>query len=177
MCYSGHGVEVRGENHLLPVDLPSDATELSIQDDAVSAQRLLRELGHKGAGVKVLILDACRDNPLLPSRSGARGLARMEGRGSLIVFATEAGQMASDRGIFTHYLIEALRVPAPLDYLMPLVSRKAARETGERQVPAVYGLLRTNVFLASDDEVEKNFKEAEEAHIDMAWRKIYMQTV
>src|SRR5580658_7321796 len=62
-----------------------------------------------------MILDACRDNPLRATRSGAGGLARMDGQGTLIVFATEAGRTASDNpqgrnGLFTEHLLKAYRL-------------------------------------------------------------------
>jgi formylglycine-generating enzyme required for sulfatase activity len=151
--YSGHGVEVKGGNYLLPVDLPRDATEGYVEDEAVSAQRLLRDLDEHGARVRVLILDACRDNPLRAARSIGGGLAPMEGRGSLIVFATEAGRTAGDNpggsnGVFTQYLLEGLRQPGvSLDDAMKHVSRNVARATGEKQVPAIYGLLLEDVIL------------------------------
>lgn len=95
--YSGHGVEVAGQNYLLPVDLPVGATDLYVKDEAISAQRILADLSDRGARLRVLILDACRDNPLREAnKSMAAGLAPMEGRGALIVFATEAGRIASD---------------------------------------------------------------------------------
>jgi formylglycine-generating enzyme required for sulfatase activity len=151
--YSGHGVEVKGNNYLLPVDLPADATEGYVEDEAVSAQRVLRDLGDQGARVRVLILDACRDNPLRRAKSAAGGLAPMEGRGSLIVFATEAGHTAGDtpgsaNSVFTQYLLEGLRLEGmSLDDAMKRVSRNVARATAEKQVPAIYGLLLEDVVL------------------------------
>jgi uncharacterized caspase-like protein len=59
--YSGYGVEVKGINYLLPVDVPADATETSVEQEAVSAQRLLRDLDEQGARMRVLVLDACRE--------------------------------------------------------------------------------------------------------------------
>jgi uncharacterized caspase-like protein len=70
--YSGHGVELKGNNYLLPIDLPADATEGYVEDEAVSAQRILRDLTDNGARVRVLILDACRDNPLRANKSRRR---------------------------------------------------------------------------------------------------------
>lgn len=155
LYYSGHGIEIRGENYLLPVDLPSNATEILVQDEAVSAQRILTDLTLQGARVKVLILDACRDNPLRATKSTAAGLAPMEGKGSLIVFATEAGKTASDapeerNGLFTRYLLDGLNQRGvPLDEAMKFVSRNVAKATHERQVPAIYGLLLEDVVLLS----------------------------
>ena len=145
--YSGHGVEVRGENYLIPVDFPANATEIEVQDEAYSAQQLLRNLEATQARVRLVILDACRDNPLRAKRSGAGGLARMEGRGTLVVFATGAGETADDNprggnGLFTAHLLRALPTPGlTVDQMLKQVAREVYRESQGRQSPAVYGLL------------------------------------
>jgi hypothetical protein len=146
--YSGHGVEVRGENFLIPVDFPLDATELEARDEAYSAQRLLRGLEESPAKTRLMILDACRNNPLRPTRSaGGAGLARMDGQGTLIVFATSAGQTADDNargrnGLFTSELLKALPTPGlTVDQMMREVARSTYRDSGEKQTPAIYGLL------------------------------------
>ncbi len=151
--YSGYGVEVKGANYLLPVDVPADATESNVEEQAVSAQRLLRDLDDQGARLRVLILDACRDNPIRPARSAGAGLAPMEGRGSLVVLATQAGHTAADtpgqsNSVFTLSLLQALQQPGvSLEYAMKGVSRNVARATHERQVPAVFGRLSDDVVL------------------------------
>jgi hypothetical protein len=151
--YSGHGVEVRGINYLLPVDIPANATANEVEDDAVSAQRIAGDLDDRGAGVKVIVLDACRDNPIKGSKSAAGGLAPMEGLGSLIVFATEAGRTASDNsasrnGLFTQYLLKALTARGvSLDDAVRDVARQMAADTNRSQVPAIYGLLEKPVYL------------------------------
>jgi hypothetical protein len=151
--YSGHGVEVRGINYLLPIDITANATEGEVEDDAVSAQRIASDLDDRGAAVKVIVLDACRDNPIKASRSAAGGLAPMEGLGSLIVFATEAGRTASDNnasrnGLFTKYLLKALTAKGvSLDDAVRDVARQMATDTNRQQVPAIYGLLERPVYL------------------------------
>jgi TPR repeat protein len=151
--YSGHGVEVKGINYLLPVDLPANASEDEVEDDGVSAQRIASDLDDHGAAVKVIVLDACRDNPIKASRSAGGGLAPMEGLGSLIVFATEAGRTASDNsasrnGLFTQYLLKALTAKGvALDDAVRDVSRQMAADTNRQQVPAIYGLLERPVYL------------------------------
>ena len=47
--YSGHGGQVKGNNYLLPMDLPQDATERYVEDEAVQAQRLEHDLEEQGA--------------------------------------------------------------------------------------------------------------------------------
>lgn len=151
--YSGHGVEVKGVNYLLPVDIPAHATADEVEDDAVSAQRIASDLDDRGAAVKVIVLDACRDNPIKSSRSAAGGLAPMEGLGSLIVFATEAGRTASDNnasrnGLFTQYLLKALTAhDVSLDDAVRDVARQMAADTNRQQIPAIYGLLERPVYL------------------------------
>jgi hypothetical protein len=151
--YSGHGVEVKGTNYLLPIDISANASEFEVEDEAVSAQRIVADLNSQGAAVDVLILDACRNNPLKANRSTAGGLAPMEGLGSLVVFATQAGHTASDNaeghnGLFTRYLLKALGMEGvSLDDALRDVARQMAAETNRGQVPAIYGLLETPVYL------------------------------
>lgn len=151
--YSGHGVEVKGTNFLLPIDIPADATEGEVEDEAVPAQRIASDLESQGAAVRVLVLDACRDNPLRATRSMGGGLVPMEGLGSLVIFATEAGHTASDNtegrnGLFTQYLLKALSMRGiPLDDAVRDVARQMAADTNRRQIPAIYGLLEKPVIL------------------------------
>ncbi|NWF84421.1 MAG: caspase family protein [Bryobacteraceae bacterium] len=148
--FAGHGVEVKGTNHLLPVDFPSNATELQAPDEAIAAQELLARMVETGAQVRLMILDACRDNPLPSGRSGQRGLGSMErvaGEGTLIVFATEAGRTASDnpsgpRGLFTTFLLREIGQPGQtVDTMVKQVARAVRDASNRQQVPAIYGLL------------------------------------
>jgi formylglycine-generating enzyme required for sulfatase activity len=145
--YSGHGVEVRGENFLIPVDFPADATELEARDEAYSAQQLLRGLEETQARTRILILDACRNNPLRATRAAGGGLARMDGKGTLVVFATSAGSTADDNprgsnGLFASQLLKALPTPGvTVGQMMQDVARAVYRDSGARQTPAIYGLL------------------------------------
>jgi len=107
----------------------------------------LRNLEATQARVRLMILDACRDNPLRAARSASGGLARMEGQGTLIVFATGAGQTADDNsggvnGLFTSRLLRALPTPGvPVDQLIKQVAREVYQDSHQRQTPAVYGML------------------------------------
>lgn len=68
--YAGHGVESGGINYLVPVDNSGLETEADLKYKAYAASRILDEVAVRKAGLVMLILDACRDNPF-PSRSGA----------------------------------------------------------------------------------------------------------
>ena len=95
--YAGHGIEVDGTNYIIPVDATL-ARDFDVPDETVSLDRLLKsiELSKK---LKLIILDACRDNPFakkmtrsIASRGLSRGLAEVEPTVSntLIAFAAKA---------------------------------------------------------------------------------------
>ena len=150
--YSGHGVQIGGENFLIPVDL-NPRTETEVRDDAINVHRLLRDLEGTGSRLRVLILDSCRDNPLRGSKSGQRGLARMEGgRGTIIAFATSEGETADDsRGksnsIYTRELLVAISEKANLEEALRTAQRRVDRASGGKQVPAIYSKLLEDFYL------------------------------
>jgi hypothetical protein len=95
--YAGHGIEMEGTNFMVPVDARLASRE-DAPDELVPMSRLFDRLeGMKG--IKIVILDACRNNPL-PSRArSARsaGLAAMPATpGTLIALAADPGKEAAD---------------------------------------------------------------------------------
>jgi hypothetical protein len=101
--YAGHGVQVNGANFLVPTDAnPKSITDVASQ--LVDAQSVLDALNKANIKLKILILDACRDNPFVTRglfSSGLadvpRGLATMSvPRGTVIWYATQPGSVASD---------------------------------------------------------------------------------
>jgi uncharacterized caspase-like protein len=104
--YAGHGVQVDGENYLLPVDFDGQ-DEIDVRSDALPAGKIQDRMEKSGAQLNIVILDACRNNPYRgANRAGTRGLAAMAaGRGTFIAFATAPGRTASDgsgqNGLFT----------------------------------------------------------------------------
>ena len=72
--FSGHGVQVKGENFLLPVNNTIIREEDDLPKNTVSAQNALAMMKDANKGVNLLVLDACRDNPYQGSkRNGTRG--------------------------------------------------------------------------------------------------------
>ena len=100
--YAGHGMEVKGANYLIPIDAKLEDEE-DVEEEAVPVSRLIDRL-QDVAGIKVFILDACRDNPFATRmfrrrgvRGGGRGLAEIHAdSGTLIAFATSPGDSALD---------------------------------------------------------------------------------
>jgi len=139
--FAGHGVQLTGTNYLLPVgaDIRSaaDAEDLSLDVNYV-----LRTMEESQTQVRIVILDACRNNPYSRSfRSLGRGLAPITAAtGSLVAFATAPGSLAADgegrNGMYTKHLLASLRQP-DTDILKVFQRTRAAvvRETGGRQTP------------------------------------------
>ena len=143
--YSGHGIEVKGTNYLIPVNADI-RREYEVVDQAFDASNLLRMMESLQSGTKkrvnILIVDACRNNDLPKSwRSTNSGLARMDApAGSFISFATAPGQVASDgqgrNSPYTKHLLNALKQPnVPIEQVFKQVRRNVMDETGGEQVP------------------------------------------
>ena len=118
--YSGHGVAEAGSNWLVPVDDGDIRYREDVPDFAIGARSVMRRLEGRGGGLNILILDACRNNPL-PSRrktKGAlsKGLARMDApSNTVIVYAAAPGRVAYDGSgalsPFTGALLEEMDRP------------------------------------------------------------------
>ena len=115
--YAGHGVQVRGINWLVPVGA-NPADESDVDFEMVDASLVLRAMEGADAKFKLLILDACRNNPFGSRglRTLGRGLVEMEApEGTLISYATQPGQVARDgddgHSPYSKALATAMRQP------------------------------------------------------------------
>ena len=153
--YAGHGIEVDGNNYLVPVDaklahvddVTYEAAPLDLAMDAVGGARRLG----------MVILDACRDNPFVRSmessgttRSIGRGLARVAPSGAtLVAYAAEDGNGTHSpyTGALLNYLEES---GLDVGDMFRRVREEVLRETGGRQKPFEYGALGEPVYLAGD---------------------------
>lgn len=114
--FAGHGVQVEGENYLLPVNVPI-RNEEDVKKNAVPANLVLRYMEDSKNRVNVVVLDACRNNPFIKTRSlKSRGLAPMDApSGSLVAFSTAPGTEALDglgrNGLYTKHLMANAKVP------------------------------------------------------------------
>ena len=151
--YSGHGMQVENVNYLVPVDFTGQ-DQYDVKAKAVSADRVHEKL--QGAGTRILILDACRDNPFKGTRSAAKGLADMAGRGSLIAYAAGPGETAADvgikpdsrNGLFTEQLLDVLAEPGLTAVeLFRKVRQRVSEASAGKQFPWLSdGLLQDFVF-------------------------------
>ena len=158
--YSGHGLQINGQNFLVPVDLKYDngtftPFELVKVDDVVDA------LGYTD-GVRLLVLDACRDNPFAKSLAqnkgtrGAgttRGLAKIErSQGMLIAYSTQPNAVAADgtgrNSPFTAALVRELQVPGlEVATVFRRVAVNVNRETAGEQTPELSVSLLGDFYL------------------------------
>ena len=153
--FAGHGVQVRGRNYLLPVG-QRFGDEAEVESDAVDVNNVLARLEEAGAKVSLLILDACRNNPMQRgSRSSTRGLARMDApSGALVAFAAQPGAEAQDgegrNGVFTKHLLNHITTPGlPVEQVFKRVRADVERETGRRQSPREESSLTADFVFAN----------------------------
>lgn len=107
--YSGHGAQSRGENYLIPIGATIER-DADYDVEAVSANAILRQISDAGPRAAIVILDACRDNPVAISRGGVKGLARMEApTRTMIAFATAPNRTAADSGAYANILSTQIR--------------------------------------------------------------------
>ncbi len=139
--YAGHGVQVRGQNYLIPTDaaLPSEA---SVRVQAVNVDLVLEQMSEARNRANVVILDACRNNPFLPARrGGGKGLAAVDAaRGTLIAYSTAPGTVAADgdgtNSPYTASLVRAIEQPGlPVEDIFKRVRAAVLEQTQGSQTP------------------------------------------
>lgn len=99
LFFAGHGVQIAGENYLLPSDLPSGVSEASVGSLAVRLSDLQDAMSATEAKLSIVIIDACRNNPLAGGgrNLGERGLAAVTAsRNSFIMFSAGKNEVAQD---------------------------------------------------------------------------------
>ncbi|QPF82887.1 caspase family protein [Bradyrhizobium genosp. L] len=151
--YAGHGVEIGGTNYLIPVDAKL-SRDYDIDDEAVALDRLIWAL-QPVRRLRLILLDACRDNPF-PTRVRSAGLrSNMKGglgkledvsADTLVAYAAKAGSVSYDGdGVNSPYATALLRhlTEPGVDIRIALgrVRDDVISMTGGRQEPFIYGSL------------------------------------
>jgi hypothetical protein len=139
--YAGHGIQANGINYLIPIDADIES-ESDLEAEAVDADKVLRAMADAHNRMNIVVLDACRDNPLpKKSRSASRGLARMDApTGTFIAYAAGPGQTAQDgsggNGLFTGELVKAIALPdLPIEQVFKKAAAGVRAQTSDKQVP------------------------------------------
>lgn len=168
--FSGHGVEIDGDNFLLPRDIPKpvNGQRDTVKYEAIGLRRLISQLNSTGARARVFVIDACRDNPFeqsgVRSIGSSRGLARVEApAGNFIMYSAGYRQMALDKlgpedtsetSVYTRVLLSKLDQPGlPLAKIAREVRSEVqsiAQGIGHVQRPAYYDELSSSLVLVPE---------------------------
>jgi len=141
--YAGHGIQSRGENYLIPVDA-NLASEGDMKYECENAGRILDKMEESHCRAKIVILDACRNNPFERSwhrGSTGGGLSVINApEGTFIAYATNPGNVAQDglsrNSPYTEALLKMLDEPnLPLENFFKRVLREVKRKTQGAQSP------------------------------------------
>jgi len=155
--YAGHGLEVGGENYLVPVDAKL-ASDRDVGDEAISLDRVLSAV--EGARkLRIVVLDACRNNPFLvkmqltsASRAISRGLSRVEpSQATIVAFAAQEHGVATDGGdggspFAASFAKRVGEAGVEINKVFRLISADVLAATQNAQDPAVYSSLPPEDF-------------------------------
>lgn len=139
--FSGHGIEVDGQNYLIPVDARIEAKS-DTEFEAIALNRITKRMQNIGNRLNIVVLDACRNDPF--SRSiGIGGLAKVEPIGMFVSYSTGAGSVASDgraggHGLFTESLIKHMKRGLDLRDVFQQTRIDVYTQSNKKQFPAIY---------------------------------------
>jgi len=160
--YAGHGVQIKNGSYLLPTDIEVNS-ESEVEKTAYDLLTLTEKLAGAKPAFSLVIIDACRDNPLKSkgrSIGNARGLSAIEApKGQMIVYSASRGQQALDRllekdpnpnSVFTRELLARMKNPGvKIDDLMRDVQNSVeelSKSVGHEQRPAIYNETRGHFY-------------------------------
>lgn len=165
--FAGHGIQVNGENYLIPIGRTS-GTQIHTEDQvpyrAINVGEVLASIESNKVKFSLIVLDACRNNPIKGSGRGKlKGLASIDApAGSLVMYSTKAGGVAADgtgkNSPFTTAFLQHITTPGLDINLLPSRVTKTVRElTNNQQTPGSYVQITqsfTFVPQLTDDEIE-----------------------
>ncbi len=138
--YAGHGMQYEGINYLIPTSVKlEDDSDLNTQCTPMNSVMSVLRASNKS--LNVLLLDACRTLPSFSRDSGQGWTKENAPRGSIVVFATEAGKVASDgdgkNGLFTSKLLSRIQEPGlSIRDLIQKVKEDVVIESKGKQFPS-----------------------------------------
>jgi len=136
--YAGHGAQIAGENYLVPVDAAA-GDETSLKESAVNASLIVDAAAAADDTLNILVLDACRNNPLGPTR--VRGLSRIDSSDRLFIsYSTKPGAVALDgddrNSPYAKHLALAIATPRlSLESVFKRTLKGVYQETRGQQTP------------------------------------------
>lgn len=159
--YAGHGVQYKGTNYLLPVNISDLKSAEDLPKQAVPFNDVVTALDDAGVGLGILILDACRNNPFGALQdalgSGLAEVQRTPGE-MLIAYATRAGDVAYDgagaNSPYTSALVSTLDLPGKdiYDVFRDVRARVRAATSG-KQLPWISGSIESEFIFRPQQQV------------------------
>jgi len=163
--YAGHGIQLKNGSYLLPIDIEAE-TEGQIEKTSYGLNDLAEKLSETKANFSLIIVDACRDNPIKSkgrSVGNSKGLNAIEpAKGQMIVYSASRGQTALDRlsendpnpnGLFTREFISRMRKDSvKVEDIVREVQdavETLAKTVGHEQRPALYNESRGAFYFAN----------------------------
>jgi hypothetical protein len=139
--FAGHGLQVDGDNYLVPIDARINR-EADVPMEALRLADVMNVLSAAPARTRIVILDACRNNPFSEiNKTSGRGLAIVDApSGSIVAYATAPGSEAEDgsgaNSPFTAAFTTAAREPGlPIELALKRVRLAVNQVTSGRQTP------------------------------------------
>ena len=145
--YAGHGIQLSGHNYLVPVDAGMTNRDM-VTRETIQLQDVIDKLESSGAANRLVILDACRNDPFPKAfRSGTRGLTREQlttGNGMMVMYAASPSEVANDgqgeHGTFTQALLQGFNQSGvKLPEMMDDIREQVRRDTKGTQNPYYEG--------------------------------------
>ncbi len=159
--YAGHGVQLAGENYLVPVDAKvSSPTELV--NNSVRLVDVMSTLETIPSRMRIVILDACRNNPFPEVNDAGRGLAIVDApNGSIVGYSTAPGAEALDgtngHSPYTQAFLNVAREPnVPIEQLFKRVRLQVNQTTSGAQIPWESSSLTSDFTFFGDTAVAAN---------------------
>jgi len=159
--YAGHGVQLAGENYLVPVDAKvSSPTELV--NNSVRLVDVMSTLETIPSRMRIVILDACRNNPFPNVNDAGRGLAIVDApNGSIVGYSTAPGAEAQDgsngHSPYTQAFLNVAREPnVPIEQLFKRVRLQVNQSTSGAQIPWESSSLTSDFTFFGDTAVAAN---------------------
>ena len=159
--YAGHGVQLAGENYLVPVDAKvSSPTELV--NNSVRLVDVMSTLETIPSRMRIVILDACRNNPFPEVNDAGRGLAIVDApNGSIVGYSTAPGAEALDgtsgHSPYTQAFLNVAREPnVPIEQLFKRVRLQVNQTTSGAQIPWESSSLTSDFTFFGDTAIAAN---------------------
>lgn len=170
LYYSGHGIQIDGENYIVPIDCnPVDNKSILINTGLIPISIITDYMASNPRKTNIIILDACRNAPTFSKNIMQGGLAEIKsGQGTFVSFATAPNKVAigsnsaKENSVFTKCLLDHIQKPnIKIEDLFKLVRRDVLKETSKIQNPWESTSLTEDFYfnvMSSDEIAEDIYK-------------------